>query len=120
MAKDLKLKAGWLARDIAAASEQVKRLKTPIYTSDRVFDGVRVMTAEAADPHVERLKKILNERGNTDITRAIADLRHAYGHMINGRVNDVEALARGLIGPAIERLERATLSKDTTDGSRNK
>ena len=27
----LKLKPGWLARDIAAASEQVKRLKTPIY-----------------------------------------------------------------------------------------
>lgn len=113
--------------------------EAPSYTSDRVFDGVRSMSPEAAAAHVERVKRVMGEREGKPvglfanltpeqqaaalayrgpenlmpsrpeayIKGAIADLRHAYNHMVNDRVKDIEALARGLIGPAIERLEQA-------------
>jgi len=38
---------------------------------------------------------------------ALAKLRHAYAQLVSGAVNDPVALAKGLIGPAIEQLERA-------------
>lgn len=42
-AKTLKLKPGWLARDIAAAAEQVKAMKTPIYP--------RCVNCQPKEPH---------------------------------------------------------------------
>ena len=40
------------------------------------------------------------------IAGAIAQLRHLYAQMLGGRVRDTAEAARGLLGPAIERLER--------------
>lgn len=36
---------------------------------------------------------------------AIAQLRHLYAQMIGGHVTDCAEAARGILGPAIERLE---------------
>jgi hypothetical protein len=38
---------------------------------------------------------------------ALAQLRHAYQLALEGRIGSQEAFAKGLLGPAIERLERA-------------
>lgn len=44
----------------------------------------------------------------TGLVYAIAQLRHAYHHMMTGNVSDNQQLARGVIAPAIERLEKLT------------
>lgn len=38
--------------------------------------------------------------------RRLADLRHLYQQMLDGQVKDTAEAARGLLGPAIEELER--------------
>lgn len=39
------------------------------------------------------------------MTTALAQLRHLYAQMLAGEVIDTAEAARGLLGPAIERLE---------------
>lgn len=46
----------------------------------------------------------VTERHHLQLT--IAQLRHAYTHLVAGRVSDQPQFAKGLIGPQIERLER--------------
>lgn len=41
-----------------------------------------------------------------DFEFAIAQLRHAFSHLYAGAVGNQQEMARGLIGPQIERLER--------------
>lgn len=41
-----------------------------------------------------------------ELRRALRDLRHLYEQMLDGRVTDTAEAARGLLGPAIERVER--------------
>ncbi len=36
----------------------------------------------------------------------LAQLRHLYAQMVNGHVTDTAGAARGLLGPAIARLEK--------------
>lgn len=36
----------------------------------------------------------------------LAQLRHLYSHMVNGRVKNTTEAARGLLGPAIEEFEQ--------------
>lgn len=43
--------------------------------------------------------------------RALANLRHAYGQLMEGVVVDQDAFAKGLIGPAIVALERAQAAR---------
>lgn len=40
------------------------------------------------------------------IDLALRNLRHLYEQMVNGHVRDCEQAARGLLGPAIEMIER--------------
>lgn len=47
------------------------------YTSDRVFDGKRILTDEQAARHRERLKRALDRRKN-DMTR-IRDFPEGWG-----------------------------------------
>lgn len=48
------------------------------------------------------------------LVRAIAKLRHAYQQLVRGDVKNQDAFARGLLGPAIEELERLALSAGVT------
>lgn len=57
------------------------------------------MIDEDVKPHMER-----------DLSWAMADLRHAYSHLVNGRVGDHKSLADGLISPAIQKMEKALAS----------
>lgn len=41
------------------------------------------------------------------IALSLRDLRHLYEQMIAGHVTDTASAARGLLGPAIERIERS-------------
>ena len=36
----------------------------------------------------------------------LAQLRHLYSHMINGKIVDQQEAAKGLLGPAIECIEK--------------
>jgi hypothetical protein len=45
-------------------------------------------------------------RDPADARFALGQLRHLYEQMLNGHVRNVEAAARGLLGPSIEKLER--------------
>lgn len=38
--------------------------------------------------------------------QAMAQLRHLYEHLMNGRILNQAEAARGLLGPAIEQLEK--------------
>jgi hypothetical protein len=40
-----------------------------------------------------------------ELERIAAQLRHAYSHLVNGRVVDLHAFANGLIAPQIRRIE---------------
>lgn len=48
---------------------------------------------------IDKLKK--------GISHALPDLRHLYGHMVNGRIGDSKAAATGLLGRPIAMLEMA-------------
>jgi len=62
-----------------------------------------VIRAEmAADPKLAA--EIKREQA---IQYALAKLRHLYKQMRAGQVTDTAAAARGLLGPAIEEIERA-------------
>ena len=52
---------------------------------------------------------------------AIAQLRHAYSHLANGRVGDLTEFGRGLIAPQIRVLEalRTYLADNEKDHSTN-
>jgi hypothetical protein len=52
-------------------------------------------------------------KAEDEIRFAIAQLRHAYTHLINGTF-EPKALATGLIAPEIRRLERLTTPTDDT------
>jgi hypothetical protein len=41
-----------------------------------------------------------------DLDIILAQLRHAYAQLIGGVVKDQSQFAKGLIGPAIEKLEK--------------
>lgn len=46
-------------------------------------------------------------------TSALGNLRHLYGNLVSGAVWDeagAQEIARGLLGPTIERMERAALA----------
>ena len=43
---------------------------------------------------------------------ALRDLRHLYEQMLDGRVVDCKSAANGLLGPAIERLEKIDINMD--------
>lgn len=45
-----------------------------------------------------------------DLQGVLAQLRHLYGHMVNGRVWDTTEAANGLLSPQIRKLERIVLS----------
>ncbi len=48
------------------------------------------------------------ERSELDYDELVAisaQLRHAYSHLVNGRVTDLRAFADGLLAPQIRRLE---------------
>ncbi len=40
-----------------------------------------------------------------ELERIAAELRHAYSHLVNGRVTDLSAFAEGLVAPQIRRIE---------------
>ncbi|MDE4914916.1 hypothetical protein [Methylobacterium sp. 092160098-2] len=40
-----------------------------------------------------------------ELERIAAELRHAYSHLVNGRVTDLRAFAEGLVAPQIRRIE---------------
>jgi hypothetical protein len=42
----------------------------------------------------------------SELTGVIAQLRHAYMHLVGGTVKDQRQLAEGLIAPQIAKLER--------------
>lgn len=46
------------------------------------------------------------EIDRVELERIAAQLRHAYSHLVNGRVIDLHAFADGLLAPQIRRLER--------------
>lgn len=45
------------------------------------------------------------EVDRVELERIAAQLRHAYAHLLNGRVVDLHAFADGLIAPQIRRIE---------------
>lgn len=45
------------------------------------------------------------EVDRVELERIGAELRHAYSHLVNGRVTDLRAFAEGLIAPQIRRIE---------------
>jgi hypothetical protein len=52
---------------------------------------------------------------NASLLFHIAQLRHAYSHLVSGRVKDQRQFADGLIAPAIEAFERhLSTIEDTT------
>ena len=53
----------------------------------------------------------IEERRAADHAHALAQLRHLYAQMLGGQVRDCAQAARGLLGPAIEMLERAETPK---------
>ncbi len=46
------------------------------------------------------------DRDRAELVGIVAQLRHAYAHLVNGRVVDLHAFAEGLLAPQIRRLER--------------
>lgn len=48
----------------------------------------------------------------TSLEFAIAQLRHAYKNALDGQIGDQRAFARGLLGPAIERVEEHKAAHD--------
>ena len=49
---------------------------------------------------------MLTDHDRAQLVAAIAQLRHAYTHLVAGKVADQPRFAKGLLGPQIERLER--------------
>lgn len=47
----------------------------------------------------------LVEVDRVELERIAAQLRHAYSHLVNGRVVDLRAFADGLVAPQIRRIE---------------
>lgn len=45
------------------------------------------------------------EVDRVELERIAAELRHAYSHLVNGRVTDLRAFAEGLVAPQIRRIE---------------
>lgn len=45
------------------------------------------------------------EVARIELERIGAELRHAYSHLVNGRVIDLRAFAEGLLAPQIRRIE---------------
>ncbi len=43
----------------------------------------------------------------------VAQLRHAYTHLVNGTVTNQKEFARGLLGPVIEKLERSRQNENS-------
>jgi hypothetical protein len=61
----------WEDRDRQFKSGHPDQLRSPTmtskirdYTSDRVFDGVRILTQKQREEHLERLKRALEKRNN--------------------------------------------------------
>lgn len=48
------------------------------------------------------------EIDRAELARIAAELRHAYSHLVNGRVTDFRSFADGLLAPQIRRLELMT------------
>lgn len=48
----------------------------------------------------------MTEKEKQEIEYIMANLRHLYENMINGRVNKPVELADGLLSPSIKRLEK--------------
>lgn len=45
-------------------------------------------------------------RNQRDLNFALGQLRHLYQQMLDGRVRDTAQAAKGLLGPAIEMIEK--------------
>ncbi len=69
------------------------------------------MAGEARAPEMEVAKGTPPSKPS-DVERARGNLRHLYTQMLAGEVKDTAQAARGLLGPAIEVLERATPGTD--------
>lgn len=68
----------------------------------------RIRPCEHHEPHAHAyVEARREERADVVAFTAfhLAQLRHLYGHMINGRITNQQEAARGLLGPAIECFE---------------
>jgi hypothetical protein len=63
-----------------------------------------VADRDAALARAERAEKAL-EATRGALPYISAQLRHAYGHLVNGRATDLPRFADGLLAPQIKRLE---------------
>ena len=64
-------------------------------------DAVELVTAVVKER--DELKRALTK----DFDTALGQLRHLYVQMLDGHVVHCDSAAKGLLGPAIERLEKA-------------
>lgn len=58
------------------------------------------------DEAIEAWNNIPRQPDHETIKQVAAELRHLYHEMVTGAVADTESVAKGLLGPQIERLEK--------------
>lgn len=113
-----------LAREIEVYDAKNKELRAQVRLLDEQAQGVcwrwqadgqdSLATMGASMSiliYASDLRALIAEAAQTPIdAHALANLRHAYSQMVSGGVDCRESaarMARGLIGPAIEKIERA-------------